>query len=1025
MPISQQLLDRLSENDPTLTELNLSEQITSQDDVALFLQALINNTHLSKLTIHGKYYENKRITIDDAAVNVLAQHHPFEYLDLSYNFITNDSMHALAEHPALGELCLNGCNVGIAGSYQLCTSESLEKISLWNNKQQYEERGKIWSLEELVGLLSLTDATINQDLLINALANITAAKVEILTYLNEQFDMGFNIECHLKYDIRESIYNFLDHEYNTIISNKLAENRGQRDPNFLAQHQAKRTQSELAKQVDKAIRNSKFGELAELIPRLENGVNTLIPDYGWVLCLANATRRTGTIKFLLDRGAMIELAEREKTSLYEAAEAGEFELVKLYLQYGSNITGEFYFNAETALSIAAFKIANYCIHAFRPFLHNQIIPKAPTRKPSIAELSSDKYIKEQRKRSVVAAAPTENSIAHQAELVKICSDWDILFESAGKITSKKEYTLSSGIRTSEIKITDPLWIQFGNRVQELSFDFTQRCIKLFTVMQEDFDGQKKEKIDAYINCYKLLRDKFSIIHGMPLLDRTFYFNHLRRQYTYKLRTVKPIPAPPPTRQAAVASVAALNNALREQKELDLDWDQQPTFWVAEYRCVHYYSQYFTQDQLLEHAHTSHLNRMAPAPAAYFMADLDPGRAQVARETELIKHKDSLREFHARCKETGVYQYKGKRYGSVAAAVQEQMSNHYDGFKEDVKARRTPAHEMLDDMKAHGYPSFATSDLPEHALRYGYGKKPIPGLNGRLAPRYRNNGKPTNPILGKVFISLMSPLQMARERMCHVAGMHNKSEIKLCDTVAPERETGAYGGLAQGYLFYEQVLSVPDFSQQYSNQIELRFGINLQKFGEYKAKFVKARRSQDILLVENEIVDFIKVFTKHKLLQIAQQQAQQRGGILIYRYRDREYGLEPEVMQGRYVLYRHEQELMRHTGRQRFATPPASAAPARRRSSAQASPYASSSPKSSATTSRLPLPGKPQQRLQTPIGTLPLPPARQAPTELFSLRRRQRNAAKTATTAKATSKRPPKGRKEREDKTKECKRGPGQ
>lgn len=934
MPISQQLLNRISSNDATLVELNLSEQITSRDDVALFLEALQTNHHLVKLTIHGKNQLTGRINpslfvtpahaevqtqqllimscrnvrtqersrplgqtfVDDADAIALAQHEPFEYLDLTGNGISNAAMPALAAHQNLKTLIIRRCNIGIQGRYQLNRSDSLEYIVADGNWYDYELHGQDWRPDEILDLLALAEVRIDRGLLVRAMAGEREAKIAILTYFNEHCESGYVIEQCIENAIHHRLYDFLESAWYDLMKVKTSQNRGRRDPQFLAAYQQEQARLLLERQVCRALDRRDRAVLEQLIPQLENGVNTFLHEQGaWLLTLAYNTKHAGIIRYLLERGAMVEMSEREKTPLYGAAEEGDFSLLKAFLQYGGNITGEFYFNSETAFSIAAFKLAHDCIFFFRDHLAKQ--PE------------------------------------YQAQMQALCDEWDVLWndrngleempvlldEPADQMAAIFAWLGAQGTEPADAQMQEPLWIRFGNEQERLAYDFARRCLEVFKNIEASIEDPKKQKISNYLRCYYLLHDKIAIMKERPLINREFYFRHMQPRLYYRLRPVgAPIERQLLSKQQATEQIRRLNHSLEQQKELDLDWSQFPSLWVAQYRCVHYYECYFTKNQILEHAYTSHLNRMAPAPAVYAMSSLHPGLAQMARESELIQHGDTLREIFSRFKETGAIEFQGRRYGSLGAAVQEQMSNDYAGFKRAIGHRSSVAHEILDDLQAQGYPSVAASDFPEHALRYGLGEKTIQGLSGHLCPNYQPNGAPQNPMLGKVFISLLSPLQMARERMCHVAGMHNRGEINLRKQVAPERETGAYGGLAQGYLFYEQVLAVPDFSKDYSEQIfSRRFGINQRQYQYYKKQFA-SKDPQRRRSAEAHILKHVKDFTKQHLLSIAQSEAQQRGGLLVYRHFDRRYGLEPEPMKGYSRPFSHERQLLAQVGGRRFA-----------------------------------------------------------------------------------------------------------
>ena len=77
------------------------------------------------------------------------------------------------------------------------------------------------------------------------------------------------------------------------------------------------------------------------------------------------------MELALQCGLRLEDHVREYTSLFDAAQNGRVKLVNILLKYGSNITGEFYFNQETPVSIAAFCLSRSIVETYTKHMEEE------------------------------------------------------------------------------------------------------------------------------------------------------------------------------------------------------------------------------------------------------------------------------------------------------------------------------------------------------------------------------------------------------------------------------------------------------------------------------------------------------------------------------------------------------------------------------------------------------------------------------------------------------------------------------
>lgn len=875
MPIDKLTLNRLRANDPTIIALDLTGQCTSDNDVKTLVDALQANTHLKKLTIKGNWDASfpvragKFFTSQGAIL--LATLNFITELYIDNNPIGNEGAMALAKNNSIRKLTVNDCDIGIKGIYSFTQNKSL--IDLWfrfNNRNSHD--GNLTS-DELETLYGIIDEDFDRKMLRDAFSGNYEAMIAFIRHVNKKHKQGMDLKtyeenCKQKdADIyfKKVLLSLLREVSIDAINHTLINNLKTYDQKTYQRKRIERLVEDLEKNILAAIDDEDLETLSQLVPYLRRGVNTYLVYGGTLLMYAIHNNKPIAASYLIKIGARIEDHEREYTPLFTAAEAGHVETVDLLLKYGANITGEHYFNSETAFSIAAFKLC--C---------------------NIYSLIRDEN-------NFIARDGLEKYLSHEMNELK---------DKIIKIWEKTH-------------LTSIPWQIFGSD-SNLRLQYTHDCIKLFEYFITNYPDdvlKNKEKIDEiqkYKKIYFMLFNKCKTLEEKAPIEKndedpTDYEDNV--ELTYK---VEPL-ARKTTSQSNLTNadlynyINQLNIELQEKSEETIDWSKYPKFFIAQYRGIHYYRKHFTKAQRRDHRETAHLNRIGAAPAAYHMSSLTPLQHQLSRESELQFNREHILRTFEDFKDTGkVEQYwhgKSKEFNNANEMLQQRMSNSYAGYKEDTQQPKHPSTKILFERKIVGYPHYATSDLPYHALKYAYGQKKVNGLTEwRLRPRFQMNGKPQHPYPGKIFISIFTPLQMYQHRMQHVAGMHNRRLIDLKGTVAPERETGAPGGVEADIPFYEELLVIPSF-EQYNEDYAPKYGIDLNAYNKFKEEIASSFSHTNMMArdairksVKNNIIEkTLMPYKEKQLLALAENEAKRRGGYLIYRHYDGTYGLNPEPM----------------------------------------------------------------------------------------------------------------------------------
>lgn len=871
MPIDELILNRLKNNDRNVTDLDLTGQCTSDNDVKTLVDSLQVNTHLKKLTIKGNWDGSYPIRSGNFFTSqgaiLLASLNSITELCIDNNPIGDEGVIALARNYSLRKLFANMCDIGVRGMYSFTQSKSLVDIKLhFNRKIRNEKNIAIADIEKLYNII---DSSYDRKMLADAFAGNYEAMISFIKYINIKHKQGMFLEtyednCKQKDGalfFKSVMLELLDDRYDFIMKKVLVNNLKDYDPQAYRKKHIEILIEELEENILAAIDMDDIETLSRLIPFLRQGVNTYLEYGGTMLMYAVDKNKPNAAEYLIKIGARIEDHEREYTPLFTAAEAGHVETVYLLLKYGANITGEHYFNSETAFSIAAFKL---CCNIYS-LISNETLD------------GFERYF--------------------SYEMVEL----------KDKIIRVWEKTHSTSIP----------WQIFGSD-SNLRLQYTHDCIKLFEYFISNYPDdvlKNKEIVDEihkYKKIYFMLFNKCKTLEEKAPIEKndedpTDYEENI--ELTYK---VEPL-ARKSTSQSNLTNadlynyINQLNIELQEKSEDNIDWSKYPKFFIAQFRGIHYYRKHFTKSQRRDHRETAHLNRIGAAPAAYHMSSLTPLQHQLSRESELKSNREKILKTFEDFKDTGkVEQYwhgKSKEFNNANEMLQQRMSNSYAGYKEDTQQPQHPSTKILFERKIIGYPHYATSDLPYHALKYAYGQKKVDGLTEwRLRPRFQMNGKPQHPYPGKIFISIFTPLQMYHHRMRHVAGMHNRELIALKGTVAPERETSAPGGVEADVPFYEELLVIPSF-EHYSEDYAHKYGIGLNAYNKFKEEIALSFLHANLMTrdairksVKNKIIEkTLMPYKEKQLLALAEAEAKRRGGYLIYRYYDGTYGLNPEPM----------------------------------------------------------------------------------------------------------------------------------
>ena len=539
---------------------------------------------------------------------------------------------------------------------------------------------------------------------------------------------------------------------------------------------------------------------------------------------------------------------REYTPLFTAAEEGFADMVELLVDVDANLLGEFTFNAETGTSIATWKLLD-ALHSVR------------TRNGDDGVHESGMWV----------THGIFNLLWHRVHDMR--GTW---WENAAVVSPDEQLEL---IRACEA-LPPPILQEVG-RPQPVRLADRLRVLRALwrkaAILRRDLRATQLSPANLPVRPGRL----------EPLVDEA-------------------TPAPPDDRvtEALVADFNRLLATKSEDELTDAELHNFP-FLVCQWRGVHYFTNYFDEQQRREHVRCSHLHRLAPAAAVFSMNGVPVGQSQLMRESGAQHAVDGIRRVWDGVDDDEpqrAYWGEPLEFPSTEAMYQHRMTTNMGAWHDDVRDEQTAAVAPVREAGIVGNPTVAMSDLPTHALRYALGLKAYGQLrHHRLRPDYSADGTPAYAQLGKIFVALLSPRDMERERMMSVTGAHNAGRIDVEPRFVNERETGALGGLSKGCMFLEVVLEVPSLTAS-SVKRACWMGLRRQQLRQWRDELTQAAQQGEAGLRgfgDKMVKRVVAVYQSHLYGQV-KAECSRRGCKLVYRTRQRQYAVvpAPSRVQGR-------------------------------------------------------------------------------------------------------------------------------
>ncbi|EHL31320.1 ankyrin repeat domain-containing protein [Legionella drancourtii] len=338
------------------------------------------------------------------------------------------------------------------------------------------------------------------------------------------------------------------------------------------------------------------------------------------------------------------------------------------------------------------------------------------------------------------------------------------------------------------------------------------------------------------------------------------------------------------------------------QELEANTPNFTRFFVAEYRGITYQTTKWNQSSRKSHrkdqseiAKPLYSNSvMAASGLRFFRCHTEALAAMESQKKSVDANAKLVHELLLTLREPKAYTYKKYSYNSLAHVLQNIYTEDYDGFHHLIKKHPVLKDLFLNDLN----PFISMGDTPYHAEKYAHGIKPYKGHESfRLRPRWQANGRAERPYSGVVYASLHPLTDFTRKGPLHVVSLNRNAEIKLQDEllIVAERESCFPSYLPENRVFYKHIAKYPSFSGNYKSIYLIKYGLTEVIYNKFKEKLAHSRpHTKEMGDFKKLLGEWLCSFHEVKSIELARQEAEKRGGILIYRDVNGGFCLTPPI-----------------------------------------------------------------------------------------------------------------------------------
>jgi hypothetical protein len=229
------------------------------------------------------------------------------------------------------------------------------------------------------------------------------------------------------------------------------------------------------------------------------------------------------------------------------------------------------------------------------------------------------------------------------------------------------------------------------------------------------------------------------------------------------------------------------------------------------------------------------------------------------------------------------------FNSIADCFQHRFSNGINEHLERLQQLR----EQHPDFWGKLFPSalnnaVAAGGKPYHSLKYTHSLKKY--YHNPFYPRYHSDGTLEYLHAGKVYISLHDLEELfGHERPNCVSQMDRQAQVALQYEIAPEKETSFVSFIPADNIFYHYVAKYPSLQGDFKDRAHVlatKYGLSESLYNSFQYLISISEPGSELRKAVIKLLsEWLCAYHEVRLIEIAKQEAQKRGGVLAYLDRD--------------------------------------------------------------------------------------------------------------------------------------------
>lgn len=294
----------------------------------------------------------------------------------------------------------------------------------------------------------------------------------------------------------------------------------------------------------------------------------------------------------------------------------------------------------------------------------------------------------------------------------------------------------------------------------------------------------------------------------------------------------------------------INTKLEQGQDIDLS--EYPPLYVAHFRGIHFFKQFFTQEErqeIRQQIKDKTLQQGSYSPAVYELAGLSLGEPiDTKKKKKKVKQAIAIlnEEFDlladTKPKESNWWGKKASPDSELFQLYQRYV-NCYAEFR-DENGDKT--HSCYQHLSADSNPFVSSAEGADHAVAYAMGGKADLSHNP-LRPGYDAKLRPKHPKVGYVEVILHALTSLKDNRHLPLSTLQASRKIHIKTRTLDERETTFWAAIKAEHIVDRQIVRFPSMNISFSSYSHEKYGfLNDSSYQKFKNSLLERKQGSTLV-----------------------------------------------------------------------------------------------------------------------------------------------------------------------------------